>query len=258
MIDGALALARSGHSGEVIGLSRRGLLPAVHDVRGPAFPPIELRIEKLKLRSLISTVRGAIHTAQKEGIPWQAVLDSLRSRTPEIWSHLSLTDQRRFLRHIKSYWETNRHRLAPELYREIESLRCSGRLRIIAGNLARVRSVGERFAIELRSRGSSSLEQLEVDRIINCTGPEGKLDRDTSPLFRTLFDAQLLARDSLGFGLRASPQGFVINDRGEVSSSLLTLGSLLKGSLWETTAVPEIRVQAAAIGEAIRGRLGSP
>jgi len=39
----------------------------------------------------------------------------------------------------------------------------------------------------------------------------------------------------------------VIAADGSVSEVLYTLGTSRKGQLWETTAVPEIRVQAASL-----------
>ena len=47
---------------------------------------------------------------------------------------------------------------------------------------------------------------------------------------------------------------------GRVHVTAVTLGSLRRGELWETTAIPEIRDQAAALGrllvtsEALAGR----
>src|SRR5690606_25359129 len=51
------------------------------------------------------------------------------------------------------------------------------------------------------------------------------------------------------FGLTVSPDGALIDAEGRVSDSLFTLGPPRKGTLWETTAVPEIRVQAQQLAE---------
>jgi uncharacterized NAD(P)/FAD-binding protein YdhS len=105
--------------------------------------------------------------------------------------------------------------------------------------------------LEIRDRGATATRHFTVDRIINCTGPEARLDRTTSPLLRSLFDHELISADPLGLGLRATSAGYVINRADAVCPSLLTLGPLLRGSAWETTAVPEIRVQAVNVARAI-------
>ena len=42
----------------------------------------------------------------------------------------------------------------------------------------------------------------------------------------------------------ATPDGETIDANGKISGAILTVGTALKGVLWETTAMPEIRVQA--------------
>ncbi len=251
MIDGVLAFSRAGHTGKMIGLSRRGLLPAVHRLGQSAPTFLSPAQNPCSLRETISAVRRAVRAQRDVGVTWHAVLDSLRSITPELWRGFSESERRRFLRHVKSYWETNRHRLAPELHREIESLTESGRLTVQAGNLIRVVPAEGRFTAEVRPRGSSTIHSLTIDRVVNCTGPEATLSASTSPLLHSLFEAGLISTDPLHLGLRAAPSGFVLDKKGSPSTSILSLGPLLKGMYWETTAVPEIRTQAATVARSI-------
>ena len=53
--------------------------------------------------------------------------------------------------------------------------------------------------------------------------------------------------DPLRLGLDALPDGRLVGRDGQASSLLFTLGPPLRGVLWESTAIPEIRVQAAAL-----------
>ena len=50
--------------------------------------------------------------------------------------------------------------------------------------------------------------------------------------------------DKLALGLDATVSGALKDINGNESNILYTLGPPLKGQLWETTAVPEIREQA--------------
>ena len=57
----------------------------------------------------------------------------------------------------------------------------------------------------------------------------------------------------LGLGLDATREGALIGPEGRPSSVLSTLGPPLRGVLWETTAVPEIREQARRLAERLLG-----
>jgi len=45
---------------------------------------------------------------------------------------------------------------------------------------------------------------------------------------------------------------------GSAAGRLFTLGNLRRGELWETTAIPELRVQARAIAERLARDLELP
>lgn len=53
--------------------------------------------------------------------------------------------------------------------------------------------------------------------------------------------------DRLRLGLDAAFGGAVLDASGDPDDRIFTLGPLLRGSLYETTAIPEIRAQAAAL-----------
>jgi uncharacterized NAD(P)/FAD-binding protein YdhS len=53
----------------------------------------------------------------------------------------------------------------------------------------------------------------------------------------------LIKPDSLKMGIAAAPDGRTIDAGGAFSEVILTIGTALKGVLWESTAMPEIRAQ---------------
>jgi trehalose 6-phosphate synthase len=69
----------------------------------------------------------------------------------------------------------------------------------------------------------------------------------------------LIHPDPLFLGLMTGRNGAVLNYLGQPSNRIFTLGSVQKGMLFETTAVPELRVQAKALAKELlkkRGLLG--
>ena len=61
----------------------------------------------------------------------------------------------------------------------------------------------------------------------------------------------------MALGVATDPGGQVLDGHGR-GHRLWTLGALRRGELWETTAVPEIRVQARDLALALAGTAPSP
>ena len=83
--------------------------------------------------------------------------------------------------------------------------------------------------------------------LINATGPAADVTATTDPLLRGLLDSGLARPDPLRLGIEADAGGALLNVSGTSSASIFTLGPPLRGQLYETTAIPEIRDQAAAL-----------
>jgi uncharacterized NAD(P)/FAD-binding protein YdhS len=88
---------------------------------------------------------------------------------------------------------------------------------------------------------------LAVGWLVNCTGPASDITATAHPLLRQLLDAGLARPDPLRLGLDTGPRGAVRDALGRPASDIFALGPLLRGSRYETTAIPEIRDQAVAL-----------
>jgi uncharacterized NAD(P)/FAD-binding protein YdhS len=64
---------------------------------------------------------------------------------------------------------------------------------------------------------------------------------------------QLIRPDQVFLGLDTADDGSLIGSDGKASDFLYTLGPTRKGSLWETIAVPEIRIQVSALASLLAG-----
>lgn len=83
--------------------------------------------------------------------------------------------------------------------------------------------------------------------VINATGPATDVTGTSDPLLRGLLNGGLATPDPLRLGLQANADGALLEVSGRPSDTIFTLGPPLRGQLYETTAVPEIRDQAAAL-----------
>jgi uncharacterized NAD(P)/FAD-binding protein YdhS len=253
-IDQVVTLEDRGFKGTIYMLSRRGLFPAVH-MQEPAWPTEWTNDLPGSMRQLFSEVRNQIRIADGSRVSWRPVIDSLRPVTQRIWKSLDTAERKRFLRHVRCFWEVHRHRVAPEVGQRIDKLRQSGRLVLQAG---RVMGCAERegfVEVTYQKRESSSTEVIRVSRIVNCTGHETDVRKVESRVVKSLLDNNLARVDTGLLGLDVTEEGAMIDARGYPSNSLFALGSARKGLLWESTAVPEIRVQAQRLAERLAGEL---
>ncbi len=240
-------LDRLGHRGVVHALSRRGLRPQAHRLGLAPHPAF------LDAAALPTTVRALLHLIRTEvraGAEWRAVVDSIRPFSHALWRGFSWDERARFMRHVRPFWEVHRHRIAPEIAERLAQLEAAGRVRFYAGRLEGLRDTPTAAEAIFRRRGTTELVKLRVAKVINCTGPRSDYSKYQHPLFINLLARGLIDHDPLALGLHASPAGEVYRYRSPALVGwLFTIGAPLKGVLWESTAAPEIRVQARELAE---------
>jgi len=249
-IDVIVEARRLGFRGTIRVISRRGLLPAVH--RSPADPPAPaLVFPDRRIRAMIRTVRQAIRDAGNESTTWRAVIDSLRPLTQDLWGSMPIQEKRRFLRHVRAYWEAHRHRVAPAMFTRLEEELARGTVVRHAARIVGMEAEPDGLAVAIRPRGGSETRRFHVQRVINCTGPNTGIEMCGSRLTRALLAKGVCRADALGIGLRCDPGGAVLDSSGSVSDRLYAVGPLRKGELWESTAVPELRDQAEQVARRV-------
>ncbi|HYJ84388.1 MAG TPA: FAD/NAD(P)-binding protein [Allosphingosinicella sp.] len=235
MVDMAVSLEEAGFAGRILAVSRRGLVPRAH--LSPAADPLDWAPPE-RLASLVRAVRGRQ--------PWRASVDGLRPHSIALWQGLTDEERRRFLRHLRPWWDVHRHRIAPRVAARIEAMRSSGRLEVAAGRIAGV----EGEEVTIARRGGGELRR-RFDAVVNCTGPEGDIRRVGDPLIRSLLASGRGRPDRLGLGLDVDSRSRVVGSGP--SPALYALGPLTKGAFWEIVAVPDIRGQAAGVARTIAG-----
>ncbi len=249
MVDIALQLATTPDSEvRLHARSRHGLLPLRYGQ--PARRRWGGRLELPgTARELVSTVRVAAAKARLDGADWRNVLAGLRGEAPDLWSALSPEERRRLLRHAGRFYEVHRHRLAPEVASSFSALVTSGTIEIGRGRLQNVEATPTVVRAELR--GPRGVEILDVDAVVNCTGPSAGYGG--VPVVDRLVESGLARHDEVGLGLDTDSEGALRTGRGDVLGCMYAVGWLRRGGLYESTAIPEIRRQASKlVGSLVR------
>ena len=250
-IDLAITLLEDSPQRRAVMVSRHGLLPHTHIEQQSTGWVSPLPAGNLTADSLAEFVLEQVAAARRSGVNWRNVLDGLRPHTQLFWQRLDIAERRKFLTDYARHWEVRRHRMAPAVYDRINDYRKFGRLKVLAGGLDGADTVDGRARVRVGG------EDHVVDAVINCTGPLTDLTRSTDPLLQSLQRRGLVAPDPLRLGLASTPDGQVKGADGDVVPGLYAVGPPRKGILWESTAIPEIRTQAAQIGRAVLARTTS-
>jgi uncharacterized NAD(P)/FAD-binding protein YdhS len=246
MVDVALSLSRRRKKGVIYALSRRGLTPRPHlDSARRATPGgVDLPVE---LSGALRALRREVYAMAERGEPWQYVMERIRARSPELWQRLGTEQQARFLRHLRRWWDVHRHRMAPEVAARLTALQQAGRLKVLAGDVVSATQSGEGVEVQHRQRGSFVRHRLHVAGIVNCTGPSLDPWRSTEPLVRQLLDEGHARAHASTLGFDVDQESRIVSISGVAQPNLYALGPITLGAYWECTAVPEIRLRAAAV-----------
>ena len=254
MVDTVISLLDQKHRGPILAISRRGLLPRRHVAVAPHPRFLPAGEAPRSLRALLKTVRVEIRHAAALGRDWRAVIDSLRPDTRDLWRNLALEEKQRFLRHLRPWWDVHRHRMAPSVAGRIERALERGQLQIRRARLGRLTPKRGGVEVELLPVAGAPAEQIEAERVINCMGPLSDLSRVAAPLIRGLLASGAVRSDPLNLGIEVSGEGAVIDAAGRLARNLFAVGPLTKGVFWETTAVPDIRIQCERLADHILER----
>ena len=257
-IDVMLAADAAGDRPSVVHLlSRRGLVPP----QQTGFRPDAFRGDGAavllgappSLRRIVRAVRVLAAEAERAGGDWREAIAFVRDLAPALWQRLPESERRRFLRHVRVYWDVHRHRLPESTVQQVEQHRRSGWLKVHSGRIERIEHGGEALNVRFRARDSGEPRSLEVDRIVNCTGPDYAPQRSADPLIRGLLSDGLAVPDLLGLGLRTGPNGAVVDADGCAGPHLYCLGPMLRADHWEATAALELRDHADRLAAHLTG-----
>jgi uncharacterized NAD(P)/FAD-binding protein YdhS len=254
-VDAILTLRALGWPGTVHAVSRHGWLPQAHfrGIEYPDFPPVGVDLAELGLKKLIELIEEHCARLRELGANPAIIVDKMRPHTQRVWQKLSLEDRMAFARSWAARWNVLRHRIAPEIHAQVASAELTGQLQVHAASIERVAESGSQVQVHL-----STGETLAGDLVINATGPQSRFSATRSTLLQNLLRRGLVTSDDMDMGVRIDADHTAIAREGDRSPLLLALGPLLRGTFWETIAVPELRGQARRVAESILGQPTTP
>ncbi len=236
MVDVVLSLNKHNYVGKITAISPHGYLPQSH-IENP-LPVVAAYINEQSpytLLQLFSLVNQQLKYAKSNQLSAHSVIDALRPHLQRLWLGFSLEDKQQFLRHLRHKWGVARHRAASQSIQVVNELLNTKQLELIRGRVYDIKTNITGFEVQYSDRRQNN--SLNTSVLINCTGPESNFEKVEFPLIKQLLQANSIRVDALKYGIEASVNG-------KIATNFYTIGPPLKGILWESTAVPEIRVQA--------------
>ncbi|CAM5595853.1 FAD/NAD(P)-binding protein [Rhodanobacter lindaniclasticus] len=247
-VDVLLELSARWPKAEFVAISRHGLLPEAHLTHAAA--PADDGAELVNAMRDGPDIHRWMHllreTIAPQGTEWRPIVDSLRPHLPGLWRELPPEQRARFMRHARWAWERVRHRMPPQVHEAIAALERHGRLQRRRGRLEAAAPADAGLQLQLQYAGRGDV--LHADLAIQTTGLTTDVRRSRHRLVRQLLTNAHVTDDPLGLGLVADPDGR-LHHHGQPWPHLFAIGSLLRGTLWESTAMPEIRQQARQLAD---------
>ena len=237
----------------LLALSRNGLVPLRHLEFQPPRPIdiVDLDRDSLDVLALDRRIRARILDHEGRQYPdedWREVIDAVRPFANALWRRYDSEQQRIFLTQLLRQWDVHRHRMSPVTAERFDALQGSGRLTIHTGQVvAASPDAAGGIVVELDLDGERT--EMRVDAVVNCTGPGRSWSPPGNPVVMDLIAQGLAVPDEHGLGLRTTPGGCLVDASGRPVPQVLVIGPPRRGSLFETTAVPELRSQALHLAD---------
>jgi uncharacterized NAD(P)/FAD-binding protein YdhS len=256
MVDTVIALLEQGFKNEIYSISPNGFNILPHRHNGLKYTKLTEELQDdMSLYDLVKLVHKHIKAVREYGATAEPVIDSLRPFTQNMWKRFTEEEKNIFMSRFRHLWGVARHRIPIHSHDKLQQLRIDGRLKINSGRLLNFTEVEDGIMVDYFDKKDHTNKQVKVSRIINCTGPDTDLKNIENSFLKNCLLKGLLKQDNLKLGIVADTTTFqVIDANNQPHSNLFTLGGNLKGELWESTAVNELRVQAESLAERLKSQ----
>ncbi len=254
MVDTVFGLLENGFREKIISISPNGFNLLPHRHGGLSYSKLSEEVMPgMGLKDWLSLVNRHRKRVRKLGVSAEPIIDALRPFTQDIWLNFSDAEKETFLRKLQSLWGVARHRVPLQIHDKLQQLRLENKLETHAGRIVNMVDGGDFVRVEWLNKKTGRVQKTDVARVINCSGPETDLEKMDDGLLKDGFKKGILKQDRFKLGIEAAwPSMEVLDASGNPYTNLFAMGTLLRGKLWETTSVKELREQAANLAETLK------
>lgn len=275
-LDVLSTLIRSGHVGEVTVISRRGLRPrsnlpkkaaldfdltrALLDrVAGLAAPFIHAAGNPPTILGLLRALRARIRAVESAGDSWHMPFDELRDVVWQVWPRLPAFEKKRFMRHLRPWWDAHRFRTPPQNEAIVRESERNGQINFRAARLRSVtQDVDGRICAVLHDRGTQNEQAKNFDAVINCTGIDAAAGARENPLLAALQREGIISVDGSGLGFSVDPECRPIGADGHAHDLLRIFGPPNVGTFGDSIGAIFIAAQVRRALPCLLETLGKP
>jgi uncharacterized NAD(P)/FAD-binding protein YdhS len=254
MVDTVIGLLENGYRDKIISISPNGFNLLPHRHGGISYGKLlEEVIPGMSLLEWLTLVNKHRKRVRKLGVSAEPIIDSLRERSQDIWRGFTEREKEIFLTRLKSLWGVARHRVPLQIHDMLQQLRLEHKLQTYTGNIINMTDGGNFVRVEWLNKKTGSIQKVDVARVINCSGPESDIEKMDDCLLKDCYERGYLKQDRFKLGIEVEwPSMQVFDSANNPHSNLFAIGSNLRGVLWETTSVKELREQAANLAETLK------
>ena len=258
--DAIAVLLRNGHGGPIAAVARRGLRPRRKPETAAGLPPniVERIVRPVSLfteahgrhgtvRSLLRTLRAEVRRAEACGGDWFGPFGDLRDSVWDVWPALPLAEKRRFLRHLRVWYDAHRFQLPPQVEARIAGAEAAGQLSFEAAFCESAARDGDALSVALRRRGSDERRRERFDAVVNCTGPDLRPDRSDNPFMASLAACGYAVPHPTGIGFDVDGEGRALGAGGHPDPHLRIVGPLTYGAFADQQGAPFIASRLCTI-----------
>jgi uncharacterized NAD(P)/FAD-binding protein YdhS len=209
----------------------RVLAPAPEFLRTAALPTSNSR-----LSHWLVALRHRLANGQTQGESWHTGFDELRDAVWQLWPTLPLEEKRRFVRHLKPWYDVHRYRSPPPNEQLIRSAERSGRVRFLRGTVL----AGGRLVSHARPDAAVT---MDYDRVINCAGLDPTSGLRSNPVLMSLHTQGYLRPHPCGLGIETDLVCRAIDQRGQLLDHLRLVGPPTLGTFGDPIGAIYIAVQ---------------
>ena len=257
-VDIMLTLLRQDWRGSITAVSRHALLPLPHfkaDERMEGthdWPPAGVELTELTLDELLSLFSAHAARVKAAGGHPARLLGKIGPQVTHIWRQFDLADKQAFVSRYATRFKILRQQIAPSLHAELQQAVAQNKIEVARGSVLAVDTDETQLCVRTQDGADPALARtLRADMVVNCLGPNVRMADTTSPMLRNLLDKQLIEPDDMNMGIRVDTSLRALVHGQQVSPLILALGPLLRGTFWDSIALPNLRLQALEVAQTI-------